>query len=301
VKQDPRVTQGAILRRTAIKEIAMSYKSIAVHLDTSTRAHPRLEIALRIAREFEAQLTGAFAMFSPDPQLMYVMAGSAEYYPIYEEDRKRRASTMERLFKAEIARANVPGRWVETGDHEALPLARYGSGADLIILGQDDPEDPESFIVDHFVENVVMSSGLPVLLIPYAGEFPSIGSRIMIAWDGSREAIRAVHDALPFLKRADEVMVVTVNEQSRRFLTSDTPGADVAAMLARHAVKVTLSDVDGSHDVPIGDALLSSAPDLNADLLVIGAYGHARWQELVLGGATRTMLNTSTLPVLMSH
>jgi len=279
----------------------MSYKSIAVHLDTSKRAHSRLEIALRLAREFEADLTGAFAMFSPDPQSMYVMAGSAEYYSIYEKDRKQRAGAIERLFKAEITRADVPGRWVETGDHEVLPMARYGSCADLIILGQDDPDDPESFIVDHFVENVVMSSGRPVLLIPYAGEFPLIGTRVMIAWDGSREATRAVHDALPFLKRADEVTIVAVNELSIHSLPSDAPGADVAAMLARHEVKVTVSAVESGHDLPIGDVLLSRASDLNADLLVMGAYGHARWQELVLGGATRTVLNAATLPVLLSH
>jgi nucleotide-binding universal stress UspA family protein len=279
----------------------MSYKSIAVHLDTSKRAHPRLEIALRLAREFEADLTGAFAMFSPEPQAMYVMAGSAEYYSVYEKDRKQRAAAIERLFKAEITRADVPGRWVETGDHEVHPMARYGSCADLIILGQDDPDDPESFIADHFVENVVMSSGRPVLLIPYAGEFPLIGTRVMIAWDGSREATRAVHDALPFLKRADEVTIVTVNELSIHSLPSDVPGADVAAMLARHEVKVTVRAVEAGHDLPIGEVLLSRASDLNADLLVMGAYGHARWQELVLGGATRTVLNASTLSVLLSH
>ena len=279
----------------------MSYKSIAVHLDTSKRAHARLEIALRLAREFEAELTGAFAIFSPDPQSMYVMAGSAEYYSIYEKEREQRAAAIERLFKAEITRADVPGRWVETGDHEVLPMARHGSCADLIILGQDDPDDPESFIVDHFVENVVMSGGRPVLLIPFAGEFPLIGTRVMIAWDGSREATRAVHDALPFLKRAEEVTVVTVNEQSIHSLPSVIPGADVAAMLARHDVKVTVSEAEAGHDSPVGDVLLSRASDLNADLLVMGAYGHARWQELVLGGATRTVLNTSTLPVLLSH
>lgn len=279
----------------------MSYKSIAVHLDTGKRAHPRLEIALRLAREFEAELTGAFAIFSPDPQAMYVMAGSAEYYSIYEKDRKVRAAAIERLFKAEITRANVPGGWVETGDHEVLPMSRTASGADLIILGQDDPDDPESFIADHFVENVVMSSGRPVLLIPYVGDFPTIGSRVMIAWDGSREAIRAAHDALPFLKGADEVTVVSVNEHPNHSLSSDIRGADVAAMLARHDVKVTVSTVEGGHDLPIGDALLSRAFDLSADLLVMGAYGHARWQELVLGGATRTILSVSTLPVLLSH
>jgi hypothetical protein len=98
--------------------------------------------------------------------------------------------------------------------------ARYRRYAHLIILGRDDPEDPQSFVVDQFVENAVMSSGRPVLLIPYAGEFPLIGTRVMIARDGSREATRAMHDALPFLTRTDEVTVVTVSEQSGHSLPS---------------------------------------------------------------------------------
>jgi nucleotide-binding universal stress UspA family protein len=280
----------------------MSYKSIAVHLDTSKRAHPRLEVALRLARQFEADLTALFAVFVPEPQSMVVMAGSAEYYTIYEQDRERNAAAIERLFKAEVTRADVPGRWIETGEYEERSVSRYGRCTDLIVLGQDDPGDPESFIADHFVESQIMSSGRPVLLIPYAGEYPLIGTRVMIAWDGSREATRAVHDALPFLKRAQDVTVVTVNEHTEHAgLFGDVPGADVAAMLARHGVKVGMTSVESGKGGTAGEVLLSRASDLSADLLVMGAYGHARWQELVLGGATRTMLTAATLPVLFSH
>jgi nucleotide-binding universal stress UspA family protein len=281
----------------------MSYKSIAVHLDTSQRAHPRLEIALRLARQFEADLTALFAVFVPEPQAMVVMAGSAEYYSLHEQDRKRNAAAIERLFKAEVTRADVLGRWFETGEYQQRSVSRFGRCADLIVLGQDDPGDPDSFIADHFTENVIMSSGRPVLLIPYTGEFALIGTRVMIAWDGSREATRAVHDALPFLKHAQDVTVVTVNERAELAArqSADVPGADVAAMLAHHGVKVAMNSVESGKDLSTGEALLSQASDLNADLLVMGAYGHARWQELVLGGATRTLLKAATLPVLFSH
>jgi nucleotide-binding universal stress UspA family protein len=282
----------------------MSYKSIAVHLDTSKRVQLRLEIALRLARQFEADLMALFAVFVPEPQTMVAMAGSAEYYSIHEEDRKRNAAAIERLFKAEVTRADVPGRWIETGEYGQRSVSRYGRCADLIVLGQDDPGDPESFIADHFAENLIMSGGRPVLLIPYAGEFALIGTRVMIAWDGSREATRAVHDALPFLKRAQDVTVVSVNEHAGHSISppsGEVPGADVAVMLARHGVEVAMTSVESGKGLSTGEALLSQASDLNADLLVMGAYGHARWQELMLGGATRTLLEASTLPVLFSH
>ncbi|SAL82689.1 UspA domain-containing protein [Caballeronia terrestris] len=279
----------------------MSYKSIAVHLDTSKRAHARLEIALRLARDFEAELTGVFAIFMPVPQPMCVMAGSADYYAAHEETRARHAGAIERLFRAEAVRAEVPGRWVEAREHDEPSVSRYGRCADLVIAGQDDPSDPESFIADHFIEDLVMESGRPVLLVPYAGEFPTIGTRVMLAWDGSREATRAVHDALPFLQRARQVTVVTVNELSTRSLASQIPGAEIALTIGRHDVKVEVNAIEGAHDASIGDVLLSRASNLGADLLVMGAYGHARWRELVLGGATRTLLKSSTLPLLLSH
>jgi nucleotide-binding universal stress UspA family protein len=279
----------------------MSYKSITVHLDTSKRAHARLEIALRLARDYEAEVTAAFAVFTPVPQPMSVMAGSADYYWAHEESRAQQAGAIERLFIAELVRAEVPGRWVEAGEHDEPSVSRHGRCADLVIAGQDDPGDPESFIADHFVEDLVMESGRPVLLVPYAGEFPTIGARVMVAWDGSREATRAIHDALPFLKRARQVTIVTVNELSNRSPASQMPGAEIASAIGRHGVTVDVNAIEGARDASIGDVLLSQASDLDADLLVMGAYGHARWRELVLGGATRTLLKSSTLPVLLSH
>ena len=279
----------------------MSYRNIAVHLDTSKRAQVRLDIALRMAKQFDGQVTAIFAVFIPEPQTFYVMAGSAEYYAECELTRVRHAAEIERLFHAELKRAAVAGRWIVASEHDDLSASRYGRCADLIIAAQDDPSDPESFVGDHFTERLIMTSGRPVLLIPYAGHFQTIGKQVMVAWDGSREATRAVHDALPFLKRAESVTIVTVNEASNRPPIDEISSEAIASTLTQHGVKVARKALEDVHEHSIGDVFLSYVSRLGADLLVMGAYGHSRWQELVLGGATRSVLKAATVPVLFSY
>jgi nucleotide-binding universal stress UspA family protein len=279
----------------------MSYRSIVVHLDAGERAHPRLELALRVAKQFGAHLTGMFSVFVPDRRSFYVMAGSAEYYNSGENRRTERRAAIERLFHAELGRAKVAGDWVTTDECANLAVPRRGCTADLIIAGQDDPDDPEAYVGDHFPENLIMSTGRPVLMVPYVGAFPSLGSHVMVAWDGSREATRAIHDALPFMQHSKKTTVVTVTGPKDEPPGSRIPGADIAAVITRHGVTVEVTDIEVAIGASIGDALLSQAPCLGADLLVMGAYGHARWQELVLGGATRSILKSMTVPVLMSH
>jgi nucleotide-binding universal stress UspA family protein len=279
----------------------MSYKSIAVHLDTSERAHPRLELALDLAKRFDAHITGVFSVFTPDPRSFYVMAGTAGYYPEHENLRQERRAALERLFHAEAMRAQVPVDWISTDEYANHAVPRLARCADLIVAGQDDPNDPDAYVGDHFPEALVMSAGRPVLMVPYAGNFPSAGSRITVAWDGSREATRAVHDALPFMRRATLTTIVTVNGAKGEPPGSWIPGADIAAVVARHGVQVEVKNLVVQHADPIGEALLSHAADGGSDLLVMGAYGHARWQELVMGGVTRSVLQSMTLPVLMSH
>ncbi|PRX28254.1 universal stress protein family protein [Paraburkholderia sp. BL18I3N2] len=278
----------------------MSYKTIVVHLDTSPNAHPRLEIGLRLAKQFGAHLTGAFAVFSPDPRSLYVMAGTAEYYRQHEETRTERRAALERLFHAELRRADVPGEWVTMDEAASLAVPRAGRCADLIVAGQDNPGDPESYVGDFFPENLILSCGRPVLLVPYASNERSTGGRVLVAWDGSREATRAVHDALPFMRTASSTTILTVNGM-HEFERARIPGADIATALARHGVQVESVDIETGPGGSVGEVLLSQVADSGADLLVMGAYGHARWRELVMGGATRTILRSMTVPVLMSH
>jgi nucleotide-binding universal stress UspA family protein len=175
--------------------------------------------------------------------------------------------------------------------------ARY---SDLVIAGQRERDaDDDAGLAPEFVDELVLSCGRPVLLVPYAGRFRDTGRRVLVAWNASSEAARAVADALPLLARAESVNIV-VFEPGRAGDHGEEPGADAALYLARHGVKATVSKYGGS-GVDIGSQILSRAADLGADLIVMGAYGHSRMRELILGGATRTILESMTAPVLMSR
>lgn len=276
----------------------MSYKTLLVHLDTSQRAPARLEVALSLAREFGAYVIGMFATFVPDPRSFYVMAGSADYFESHRRMRDEQRGAVEELFRSGLARANVEGEWTAAtyyADEAVTHASRY---ADLVIAGQVDPEEPEAFVGDGFPENLVMSCGRPVLVVPYAGAYEPLGRRVLVAWDGSREAARAVHDALPLLARAERVTVVHVSAVGAPPAVRE-PAGDIAAALARHGVDAEIAAV--IHHDDAGTALLSYGADAGYDLLVMGGYGHARWQEHVLGGVTRTLFESMTFPVLMSH
>jgi nucleotide-binding universal stress UspA family protein len=148
-----------------------------------------------------------------------------------------------------------------------------------------------------FAGELVLGAGRPVLLVPYAGRYADAGKRVLIAWNASREAARAVADALPLLVRADAVDVVAFAPGGDH---GEVPGADLAHYLARHGVKANAA-VDSAPEVAIGERILTRAADTDADLIVMGAYGRSRLSELVLGGATRTLLAAMTVPVLMAH
>jgi len=278
----------------------MSYKTIVVHLDTSRHAHVRFEMALHLAKHFGAHLIGVFAVFNPDPRAFYVMAGSVDYFAAQDQLRAERRGALERLFHAELKRAEVAGEWIAVDQAANLTVPHRGHYADLIIAGQEDPHDPESYVGDYFSETLVMSTGRPVLLVPYAANVASPGGHVMVCWDGSREATRAIHDAVPFMRTARLTTIVAVNGE-RGESRVRIPGADIATVIARHGIRVEVKNLDLPAGKAVGDTLLSEADTLGADLLVMGAYGHARWQELVMGGATRTILKSMTVPVLMSH
>ena len=135
------------------------------------------------------------------------------------------------------------------------------------------------------------------LLVPYAGTFANVGGRVLVAWNGSAQAARAVNDALPFLQSAERVVVVMVNPARG----DRTEGTDIARHLARHGIAAEITDIVTDRNGNVGNVLLSRATDEAADLIVIGAYGHSRLRELVLGGVSRALLGHMTVPVLMAH
>jgi nucleotide-binding universal stress UspA family protein len=167
-----------------------------------------------------------------------------------------------------------------------------------MILGQANPEAPT--LLPQLVADVALSCGRPTIVSPYVGKATALGERVLVAWDGSREAARAVNDALPILERASSVTVLSVNPPQTGDDTRRLAGADIALHLARHGVKAEAARRVVT-EISVGDTLLNEIADKGIDLLVMGAYGHSRLRELVLGGATRQILGSMTVPVLISH
>jgi nucleotide-binding universal stress UspA family protein len=276
----------------------MGYKTILVHIDAGKRCAARVDAAIRFAREQEAHLVGLYAAAPFEPP-GYVLAemGAA----IVEAGKRAAAEAMARAesqFTKQTTAAglsNIEWRTAVSDPVDAMTLhARY---ADLVVIGQTDLSDGSNTPAD-FPERLVLAAGRPVLIMPSVGSFPTIGKRILVAWSLTREATRAVTDAIPLLRLADQVHVMAVNPRPDEH--GEVPGADVGLYLARHGVQVQIK-TDMGAEIDVGNELLSRAADLDVDLIVMGGYGHSRLTEWVLGGATRTILTSMTVPVFMSH
>jgi nucleotide-binding universal stress UspA family protein len=277
----------------------MSLKDLVVLIDDSRSNDARVALALNLARTHEAHLAGVHLLTNPDvpPYL-----DSTVIREIVRQQREKTAATaamLERKFREESRRQGVAAEWRAVRDfyEEGIVQARY---ADLVITGQNDPDVlPPRLLADTSPALLAMTSGRPVLAVPYAGQHEMVGRRVLVAWQPSREATRAVNDALPLIRRSDAVTVLVVDsDQDPRH--SEEPGADIALHLARHGVKARVERTI-SADISVADVILSRAADLGSDLLVMGAYGHSRLREFVLGGVTREILRQMTLPVLFSH
>jgi nucleotide-binding universal stress UspA family protein len=277
----------------------MSYKTIIVHLDAGKRRTERLNLAFRIAEDFDAHLIGLFAL-----EPVYIPAAPEAAPALLEVEHRRRQEAVKSArdeFLRTVAREQwTKCEWRATDDSlSAVRLhARY---ADLIIAGQPAPlGEGDGGVPAWFARELVMTSGRPVLLVPYAGHFGEVGKHVLVPWNASREAARAVWDGLPFLAAADETEVVIFDPDELGLGQGDLPDPDIGAELARHGANVTVG-AEPSAGVDVGDLILSRAADRGADLIVMGAYGHSRMRELILGGATRAMFESMTVPTLMSH
>lgn len=280
----------------------MPLKNILVQLDGTKASPGRLAWAMELARAHDAHLTALSLVAEP-----YIPAAVGVSVPpevIRQQRAMAEAEAMEQLEAArEAARqAGVP---LETR-HETVPvdrlsdsLARQARHADLAIVGQPDPES-DAGGETMMAESAFMRSGRPAILVPYVGTPARAPQRVMCAWDGSREAARAVNDSLPLLEKARQVVVLVIDPQRHEAALGAAPGTDIATHLARHGLKVEVKTAQ-SGGVGVGDVLLSAASDESADLLVMGGYGHSRLREMILGGTTAHLLRHMTLPVLMSH
>ena len=275
-------------------------RSILLHLDASPRSGVRLLLARELALQHEAALT---AMYAVSPSYLTVpfalSEGSAGILPMLEQIDTERRVAARALFDREQSTVTPTVRWADLGTEPLIAgFATQALYADLLVLGQSDPSDPlAGGLPSDFVEAVLIASGKPALIVPYAGAFTSIGRDVLVAWKPTREAARAVASALPLLQRARSVHVV-----GQSIDANERPDGqlNLAGYLRSHGIEPKLK-VHGNAPAETGEGLLSLAADVQADLLVMGCYGHSRARELVLGGASRTILGSMTLPVLMAH
>ena len=283
----------------------MALKDILVQVDDG-RGHPsRLALAAEIAARCGAHLTGLFVVDTISFSALAAPGGpdfaaADAFRAIQEQHRAARLQVGERLaalFADAARRAGVNSEWRIAEDDPASALALQARYADLAVLGQADPDNPPPGA--DAVETVLLNSGRPVLAVPFIGA-ESVGRGALVAWNATREAARAINDALPLLAHADAVTVLSINPVRGVAGDGDVPAADIALHLARHGVKAEAA-YTVAEDIGVGDVILSRAAELAADLIVMGGYGHSRAREFVLGGATRTLLRHMTVPVLLSH
>ncbi|GEP57106.1 universal stress protein [Reyranella soli] len=278
----------------------MGYKTILVHCDADPKVAHRLAIAVELAKRNDARLVGVHIQEPFEAPPMF--AGSAAMgtlFSLFEETAKANLAAAKAAFTKAVKGTDLLTEWrSEDGYIDArLPVhARY---ADLMVLGQPDPGAP-SFVPLDLPETMALSTGRPILVVPHVGAPAECGKTVMLCWNASRESARAASDALPFLQAASKVIVLSVDPRSSNYGHGAEPGADAAAWLVRHGVKVTVQR-DVASDSDVGSVILSRAADHEVDLVVMGLYGHSRLRELVLGGASRTLLANMTVPVLMSH
>jgi len=277
--------------------VMTAIRFILVHLDGTPSSAGRLQVARHLAVAAQAQLHAMFVASPPQrPVRLALSEAPAALLQTVDWAAVARARA---LFDDAQANKGPRMHWIDsTGADPVEAFFRQALYADLLVLGQHDPATtPGTAAPVGFVESTLIETGRPALVVPWAGSFDHVGRDVLVGWNATPPAAHAVAAALPWLQGARHVHVLESADASSR---RDGDESDIAQYLRGHGVKATLHR-DGRADADAGETLLSFATDVGADLLVMGCYGHSRARELMLGGATRSVLQTMTLPVLMSH
>jgi nucleotide-binding universal stress UspA family protein len=289
----------------------MPLKDLLVCFDRTAAGYARLELAFNVARAGRAYLAGAYVL----PETHALPAGSVGFgfappagmTGLGEEGvppsgvlrEAEAAEAAEQHFKSKLRLHGIEGEWHLLDDGDSAALIELAKSVDLTIAGQRPPNSQSNGASRFRPEDLVVAAGRPVLIVPYAGVFETVGKRILIAWDGTREANRALHDALPMFTDPEATVVFVGSHE--RDLEQHRPALDrVVHHLHRHGVAARPEETLRG-GLAVSDILLSRASDLGADLIVSGGYHHSQLREALLGGVSRELLEHMTVPVLMSH
>lgn len=280
----------------------MAYQTLLAHLSNEAVSRAVIAVATILAERHAAHLVGLHIqppLNLPDSVAVPI---SLEITDHWIEQQRLCETTIKQLFNHSFNSQTYVSEWrsIDCGMSTVIgTLVEHGNTSDLLILSQNEGEACNSYF-RNLAEHAVMSCGRPVLIVPDDDPVEQIGERVFVSWDGSRESTRAIFGSLPLLRRASLVHLHRINQphHDRHHILSIT--AELANTLARHGVNVEIMHSD-AHKNEIGDELLAFAKDMEADVLVMGCYGHSPLREFLLGGTTRHVLANATLPVLMSN
>ncbi len=278
----------------------MAIREILVVIDNPATVPQLTAAAATLAGGSEARLTGLYACGYPVSSGYGDIGGWMQLVQAYLEAQRGEGSAAEAAFRGELAKRELTGDWIYRESDPTDTAIALAALYDLVVLGQPNPDAEATGGLGLRPQEVVLGAGRPVLVVPYAGGFAEIGRRVLVAWNSSREAARALHDAMFLFERAESVTVIEVGPLAAAAGTTRVAAADLAAALVRRGIAASAQS-EAAGDIGIDDLLLSRAADLAADLLVMGAYGHSRLREFVLGGVSRGIFQHMTLPVLLAH
>jgi len=267
----------------------MEFKDILVHIDSTPQCAKRVELAIHLARRHDAHLSGLFAIHQYAPR---------------RESRKKQAIAAGEAFREAAAKEGVAVDWI-LADREAPTvdmaeiINHYAHLRDLVIVGQSAPERRREAPPADLPQRVVFGSGRPVLIVPSAGTFTTVGSRSIVAWRGGRASARALNDSLPLLKTSQKIYALTIKTSDDLF-PHPTAGSDICSHLERHGLSCVGKEISAA-DIPVANILMNFAWEKGCDLLVVGVHAQAIGEKLLLGPVGRQLLKDMTLPVLMSH
>ncbi|MCW8906999.1 MAG: universal stress protein [Sedimenticola sp.] len=277
----------------------MALKDILVHIDDTTHCEKRVRVAIAIAKQNGAGLTALFCRADPD------LKGFEPHMDKRHQAHQALAEERREQYQALAADEGISMEWItaklpSTPDKVTNWLIEQTQQVDMVIVGQHDESQADGSVPEDMPEHLVLETGRPVLIVPYAGEFTSLGDKVVVAWTPGRESVRALNDAIPLMQNASRVKVVAINPKKRDRKQPGVSAEQIAAHLGRHGIKAQ-GDQFSTQGVDEGDLILNALSDERADLLVMGAYGHHRFRELILGGVTQKIFERMTTPVLMSH
>ncbi len=280
----------------------MSYKTVLVALNEINRLDALNASAVSIAKIDGGFVRGLYTI--PAAQI-YPSTGFEAVPQMFEGHQtffKNNLAKVKGAFEAALQKAKLQGEFISIEGRSPLisdEIISHGKSADIIVVSATDPAEVSGVELD-CIERVLIGAGRPLLVLPRSNEHVLALDRIVIGWNGGREAARAVFDAIPLMQSAKSVHVVCVDPKNEERVTPEEPGRRIVATLLRHKIKAEARTMEGGGE-SAGKALLKHAKEIDAGLIVMGAYGHSRLREFVFGGATRHVLDDMTRPVLMSH